>query len=299
MDRAIALLALLVVACGEPSAPPADPAVDGLVLIDAGREPRRIARYQLVMQAVAPLQLALDVDLKLGDRGGPLPTLVLDLDVNTDDLDADGTARTRTTIKAATTRDRAGAAIPTAQLASQVAALPGVAILASVTPDGRIVDARTELDRREVPVAAQGQLAQIQHNVEQLAMPLPAQPIGVGARWKVRRTIDVGGAQLVTMTTATVTAFDEHALAVALATEISGADQHAQRDGITVELKRITGSGTGTAVIDLTRMTMTGERTLRVAFDMVAHGQTSPLAMTTSMRVGPPTSGVPTGQLTR
>lgn len=283
----IFVASLALVACGSKSTPP-PPAVDGLVLLDAGREPRRVARYVLSKQVVVPLELAMDVDLKLGDRGGALPTLVMNLDVGTEDVQPDGNARTRTTIKAATARDRAQTSVPTEQLARQAATLPGLAVVATVSPAGQIVDARTEMDGKAVPLALQAQISSLQQNLEQLAMPLPTQMIGPGAKWRYRKTIDVNGAQLVTVTTIDVLAFVDRSLEIALATEISGADQQATRDGLTVDIKRIRGSGSGKGTIDLSRMTMTGERTMKVQFDMIAEGRTAPLDMTVAMRVAPP-----------
>lgn len=284
----IFVASLALVACGSKSAPP-PPAVDGLVLLDAGREPKRVARYVLSKQVVVPLELAMDVDLKLGDRGGALPTLVMNLDIGTEDVQPDGNARTRTTIKAATARDRAQTtSVPTEQLARQAASLPGLAVVATVSPAGEIVDARTEMDGKAVPLALQAQISSLQQNLEQLAMPLPTQMIGPGAKWRYRKTIDVNGAQLVTVTTVDVLAFVDKSLEIALATEISGADQQATRDGLTVDIKRIRGSGSGKGTIDLSRMTMTGERTMKVQFDMIAEGRTAPLDMTVAMRVAPP-----------
>ena len=43
----------------------------------------------------------------------------------------------------------------------------------------------------------QAQITSLQQNLEQLAMPLPDQPIGPGAKWKYRKTIDVNGASYV------------------------------------------------------------------------------------------------------
>lgn len=287
MTRSILVALLVLAACGSKPAPP-PPQVDGLVLVDGGREPRRIARYVLSKQVVVPLELAMDVDLKLGDRGGALPTLVMNIDIGTEDVHPDGNARTRTTIKAATARDRTSTTVPTEQLARQAAALPGLAVVATISPAGEIVDARTEMDGKAVPLALQAQISSLQQNLEQLAMPLPTQAIGPGAKWRYRKTIDVNGAQLVTMTTVEVVSFVDKSLGIALATEISGADQQATRDGLTVYIKRIRGTGSGKGTIDLSRMTMTGERTMKVQFDLVAEGRTAPLDMTVAMRVAPP-----------
>ncbi|MGN6107332.1 MAG: DUF6263 family protein, partial [Kofleriaceae bacterium] len=124
-------------------------------------------------------------------------------------------------------------------------------------------------------------------NLEQVAMPLPTAPVGVGAVWKHRRTVRQNGVAMETVTTVEVTAVEGDRVSFRSTSTVRGADQKVTIEGTPLEITKIGGDGTGHGTIDLAKMALTGELAAELHFEMAAQGQVSPMKMTMTMRLGP------------
>lgn len=277
-----ALVLASSIACQGGAAPPPPPKKGSaeLEVIRPGAQPR-LLRYHATKGATVKLELVTEVELKAGSAGTPTPTLVLDFDLVVVDVAADGSARLRMVIVDASFRERDGvdAARMTA-LASKVGPLAGVAIVGTLAPDGKLRDAAADVGDRKLPKELADQLPQLVGRVEQLALPLPSEPVGAGGRWRSTRELRQNGLATTTTTIVDVTALDGDQLAVALTSDVRGADQDAaQTGGTTVRVHDVHGTGTGHGTIDLGRLVFAGELALDLHADVTAQAKTDPIAM--------------------
>ena len=127
------------------------------------------------------------------------------------------------------------------------------------------------------------QLTTLAASFQQLAIPLPTAPIGVGAEWKTTRTITQGGLVLTSTTTLDVTSLDATTIGFTLTSEIKGADQTVTQSGIAVDLKDVGGSATGKGTIDLAKGVTTGELHFDLHSQMTAAGSSTPMRAQTDI----------------
>lgn len=289
---AIALAALALHACSKSEAPAPSPSPqptstsDGLELVRAGTGASRVLRYDLAKGTTSTLELAMDLEVEAGGRDTRMPTLVMTVEVAVEDRLADGTMLIRNTIASATARDVPGSPIPAATMNQATSALPGTSFTAKLAPEGRIYD--VQIDRtRPVPAALETQVAQLGKNFEQVAMPLPAAAVGVGAKWTARKTIEQEGMKMTAVTTTEVTALDGPRVTYTSTTTLSAPTQTLEQQGMKVEIKDIGGGGTSKGVIDLSRMTMDGDVKLEFRGTMTAQGTTAAMKMAMAMTTRP------------
>ncbi len=253
--------------------------IDGVEVLTAGASgSQRVLRYHLAKGVKTPLELAMDVEMIAGGRGGKLPTLVMTMEIGADDVLPDGTAKLRMTVIDAQVRDRAGSAVPAGPMRALTAAMIGAVFTASLSPDGKLADAKFDAPKT-LPAAVTAQLTQLTQSIEQLAMRLPGEAVGVGAKWSSRRTVTQNGLAMVTVTTVELTAIEGERVTFTTSSTLSAPDQNVQQDGVSITIKDVGGGGAGSVAIDLSRMAMTGTLNAEFRGLMTAQGQSAPIKM--------------------
>jgi len=292
-------IALHTAGCGKDkeAAPPGPPPGDGIQVITAGNEPRQVLRYKVAQGTTSQLELALDVDIDAAGQGGPLPTLVMTSEVVAEVVLPDGSMKMRTTIGEVTARERAGSPVTAEQMAEQTRLMTGLVLRGSLSPDGTLRDLEVDTAGKVLPPGITAQLETLGRSFEQVAMPLPTTPVGVGASWIHKRHVDQNGMKMLTATTFTLTALAGDVVTFQSATVVSGKDQTVTQGTQTLDLKNISGKGTGNGTVDLSRMSMTGELAAEMTSDMSAQGETTRMTMKMVTRVqpAPPAPPAPTG----
>jgi hypothetical protein len=276
---------LAVFACREKQPPKPPPPPDPLAvhLLAPGAEPKRLLHYAIPKGASVPLELALDVSLVTDGLGGAMPTFVFDLDLAVEDVLPDGRMLVRATITDASARDRPESKVEAKAVASRVAAVKGVVITGTLTPDGKLEGAKVDAGKLPDTVAAQA--ASLTESFEHIAMPLPTVPIGVGAKWTTTRELDNNGMHSTATNTVEVTSLDPDKVGFAVTTAITGPPQTVMQQNVAIDVSALTGSGGGSGSIDLAHFTMTYALTAKLHADMAAQGQKSSLdlEMTTTI----------------
>lgn len=274
MHRVTFIALVLTVACGKteskPPPAPAPPPVDGIEVLSAGQEPRRLLRYKLAPGAITPLELRMDLDARLADLTTKLPTLVLGADLTVATMDPDGTAHMKLTVVSgsAVSRSEADAgAMPIMERSAKL--LVGTVVTYVLTPAGQIKDAKIEEANRDLSEPMQDQTRTLLQASEQLAMALPDKPIGAGATYKHRRTLIQNQITLLTITTVEVTAIDGDQVSFKSTTELRGADQTITNGSATVQVKRVGGTGSQTGTFDLGQAIAVGEIKASLGMDMI------------------------------
>jgi len=276
------LTLIMLIACRDkppppaPPAPPPAPPQDGVVLVHSGTAPLQPLRYHLTRGMTTASELVYDLDVKTDGKPGPVPTLVVELETVVEDVRPDGTAKLRITVVGTAVRAPAASETAAAQLHSEAAAIQGVSISELLAPDGAVSDAQTTA-AGTLPDAARAQLDTLIRGLSQAAARLPAEPVGLGASWRERRTLPEGGIRVVTETLYVLTARDGDALAYTSTGTSTAVPQTVVQDGTKVEVTDTHGHAEAAGTIDLARH----------AFEL-----TSSSVFTTTMTIDAP-SGTP------
>lgn len=287
----IAIAVVLAVGCGKDKAPPPPPVInDPVQVVTPGAEPRQVLQYRLAKGTKSLVELALDVDIDAGGQGGPLPTLVMSSEIVTDDVLPDGTFAIHTTILDISARTRTGSPVTAEQMTEQTQLMRGLILRGTLTPNGTLRDLAVDTSGKTLPPALTAQLATLSRSFQQVAMPLPLTPVGVGAQWLHTKMLDESGIKMTTATTVTLTAIDGDKLTFQSTTSVSGKDQSVTQAETTIDLKNVSGKGSGKGTIDLSRMVMTGELVAEFGADMSAQGENTRMGMKMVTRITPTTA---------
>ncbi len=258
---------------------------NGLEVLSAGAEPKKLLRYTVTKGTKTPVEFAMDIDMEAG-MAMSMPTLVMMMDIGVDDIAADGKMKLRSTVTNVGVRDRPGSTIKASMLAGQLEMLNGISMTASLSPDGAIKDATME-GGKSLPEAMKAQMGSMSQNLEQVAMPLPTVPVGVGAKWKAAKTIEQNGMKMTTINTVEVTAIDGDKMTFKSTSDITGPNQSIHQGGMTVDMEDIAGGGSGKGTIDLAKLVMSADIDIHFNAKMKAEGQSGPLSMKMKMVLTP------------
>jgi len=238
----------------EPPKPPEPKALDVSVgattatakLVAAGKGKR--AKLLLAPKAgdKQTIEVAMDFSATAGAKDAPksqvIPTIVLTGDVEVKTADSGGAAYSFV-VAGIDARDVPGASIHSEQIKPVIAALAGLHIDGTVTPNGTAGAINLHLMTADP-------MAQSALELVRLALPgwpvLPTEPIGVGAKWAVKSTARVADKLEVSLeTTYELTAHTGASWTVKGTTKVTGADQ-AMEGG---KISGISGTGTIEATI--------------------------------------------------
>lgn len=289
--RLAAAFVILVAACkgGNDKQGPIEP--PDLQMVSAGNAPRKLLRYHIPKGTSQALEVTIDMSLTAGEMGGPVPTIVMSLLLAAEDVALDGSMKIHTTIVEVTAHDRAESKIPASALAGPMEAMKGIALTSTLSPNGRMSKAQVE-GGKQLPADVATQLNALTASFENVVMPLPNEPIGVGAVWRSSRELAQNGMKLTTVNTFNVIAITGDKIEYTLESEVHGPDQQITQSGITVDIKDITGAGGGKGTLQLDKLDFSSELTAQLRSKMLAQGETTPtpMTMTTQMRSHPATA---------
>lgn len=257
----------------------------GIEVISTGAEPKKQLRYKVAKGTKTPVEFAMDIDMDAGMTMN-MPTLAMMMDIGVDDVAGNGDMKLRTTVNSVTARDRAGSSIKASMLNGQLDMMNGLAMTATLSPDGSLKDTKVE-PGKNLPASMQSQMSSMTQNLEQVAMPLPPGPVGVGAKWKAKKTIEQNGMKMTTLNTVECTALDGDKMTFKSTSEITGPDQTVHQNGMSIDMKNIEGGGTGQGTIDLTKLVMSGEFNVHFKAKMNASGQSANMSMNMKLVLTP------------
>jgi hypothetical protein len=167
-----------------------------VVLVDAGAEPRRIFRVRLPAGAEDRITLRFeDSTVRTFHTYAPLETGLVreqDVEVRVAGVDEDGAARLAWSVGRARTTPKEGTPPEFVEAETKLyEAIGPVRLTGTMAPHGGIGDVVIDLPEGPAREAAIG--SGLEEMVRQLEVPLPSEPIGVGAVWDVTRFARVLG----------------------------------------------------------------------------------------------------------
>jgi hypothetical protein len=250
-SRIIAVLAgLALVSCK--SDPPPKPIVESNVeLVQRGAVPQRVLRYHIAKGTATTVEVGIEADV----MGRKSPSITTTLAMLGDDVLPDGRMVVRSTVKSTRAKTPDGSDVP----AELVSVFDGISIIATVSPVGTLSDTKLDMAGKTLPPELDAQVQALTKSFEQVAMVLPDGPVGVGASWKTRKTIEQNKMTMTAVTTITVTAIDGDKISFTRSSAISGPDQTLVVPPQSVLLKNIAGTGTAKGTVDLAKFAITSE----------------------------------------
>jgi hypothetical protein len=286
--RLVVPVVLAMCACkhDQPAAPPEKDPAD--VLVQApGIEPRRLLRYALAKGAKSTIDFTIDTDLTAGTMGGPMPSLVLQLELTVEDVLPDGAMKLRTTVVDATARDRAGAQASVEAASNVLDQMKGLAVVATLSPTGKVSDAHIDAGAGKLPEALTSQLAALTRSFDQLAMPLPRDPVGATAKWTSTRQLDLQGMAVRSTSTIELMSVTGNQLGFAMKTVLLGPDQQVTREGLAIDVTNLHGAGSGEGTVDLGKLATTAKFQSSFHSDMRAAGENTAIDMSMKIELAP------------
>jgi hypothetical protein len=242
-------------------------------LMSPGAEPRQKLAYAFVKGAKVALAIETDLERTLPTGEGPLPTMKTEFETEVMDVAADGTGTLRSTVKKVGTVERAGATVDQSHVARQAALLEGAVITFKVAPDGTVTDSAITLSARDVTPEMTEEAKGALEPFTRMSK-LPAEPVGVGAKWRRTSVERPGGVRIANRAEYEVTAIAGTKVTYRLTATFGGAEhQTVQGPGIAIDVTNIRGAGAGSGTFDLATATTIGEYSQKLELDMTAAGE--------------------------
>lgn len=281
---------------GAPATPVAAPVTETKVeMIDAGAEPRQALRYKFA--AGRKDVLLMDMDMAMAIKAGTmeqpemqLPRMRMTMEVDSKELTPDGNLKygfNLTTVELV--EDPAANQMLVQALKGEITKMQGLNGTAEVTPRGFTKQADIK-----VPEGAGQQVQQMldnmQQQIRQMSAPLPEEPVGVGARWKVVMPIELPLIKMQQTATYELTSIQGDTGEFKIVLEQNAPPQTMTIPnlpaGAKADLKALESKASGTIQFDLTKIVPRSDLTTNVRTVMAvdAGGQAQELTM--SMRVG-------------
>jgi hypothetical protein len=260
----LALAPVLHASCQRKSERRSEPVGFRLTVLDTGGEPRRALRYGSDPPAEQRMALALRVAMEMEASGSPVPPITLPglrLLFDVTGKKQGELSRYELTV---TNADLTGADAAHPPIVTEMR--EGLSSLIGATGVVAIDERGLERERSlGLPEGLSGELAQFMRSTElalgELALPLPDEPVGVGAKWQVEQTITVDGVHVQQKTHYELLAADGPRLQLRSQIVQSAEAQEASLPGlpsrVSAEMLSLRGAGSGQVEVDLRRLVPT------------------------------------------
>lgn len=256
--------------------PPGYPEVGApaIVTLSApGAEPRRALRYSFTKGHQDQMSMTMAMGMAMDMQGMALPSIDLPTahmkaTMTTNDISGTGDASI-TAVLDGMTWDAGGDPTILALLQS-AGDVKGMTYTVSMNRRG--IMGKTDLDLSKI---ANPQLAQIMgsmsSSLQSLSLPLPEEPVGLGAKWEVRQALSTG-MRMYQRVQAELTAVSDHDCIIKVTVSQMAPPQAVSNPalpaGIQASLDKLEGSGAGTMTIRFDSVVPTSEISSRTATTM-------------------------------
>ncbi|MFT3770849.1 MAG: hypothetical protein QM820_35955 [Minicystis sp.] len=251
-------------------------------LIEPGAEPRTDLSYALVKGTAAKMLMTMDMTMAMKTQGQSLPTttiprMSMGMDAAATDKNPAGDHRIESHLNTVSVDANGGQQEQMAKaLRPQLDAMKGLSMVYWVNPKGHVHDVKLSLPPG-LPPAAQQLLNGMSQSFESMVTPLPAEPVGVGAKWQVISRTATGGADLLQSAIYTLKSRDgaRATLEVRLIQLAASDTIHTAQmpAGMSAKVKGFNSSGGGTTQVDLKSVAPEGgTMALKVTMDIGVQG---------------------------
>ncbi len=233
-------------------------------LVEVGAEPRKAMRYAAQVGAEQLANLQMTTELELGATGQKMPTALpktrMTIGAKVTAVDAAGETHFGLTIAEADLADgaevgptRAGEKL--AEVIRGMKGLKGDKVASARGVSHQFTLAAPEGSAGIMATAALKPVVQgFERAIDQMTVPFPDEPIGVGAKWEVTQKVIEAGMTLDQTTAFEITAVKGAVVSLRFTVTLTappGKLESTFAGGMVAEVKSLTGSGEGTIEVDL------------------------------------------------
>jgi hypothetical protein len=251
-------------------------------LLEPGAEPRSDLSYALTKGSSQKLAMTMDMSMGVKVKGQsaptmPMPRMTMTFDNGATDKNPAGEHRIESRLTGVSVDPAGGQQEQMANaLRPQLEAMKGLGMLYWVNPKGRVHDVKMDLPAA-MPPAAQQLLGGMSQSFESMVTPLPAEAVGVGARWQVVSRASSGGADLLQAAIYTLKSragsratLEVNMMQLAANDTIHGPGMPAN---MSAKVKAFSSAGTGTTQVDLKSVAPeSGTMTLKASMSLTVQG---------------------------
>jgi hypothetical protein len=264
-----------------------------LVVASVGAEPRQKVRYHPQVGQTEGLRMRMMMAMEMtiaGISNGKmtLPPMLMDMEMTVTEVSGHEIAYDVAVTQATVDRSGETGDFPPEiliELETSLQPLEGMTGYARITDRGESLEAEFVLPA-DAPPELEQQMASFSNSAQNLASPMPAEAIGVGATWSVYSLIDSNGFKIVQRADFEVVAMEGDQIELDITLFQQPLDANPQMStlppGTEMEMLRFSSLGTGHAYIDTALLVPMGsEATVEMSFgfSMLTEGQTIEAAM--------------------
>ena len=270
---------------------PADPAAttpatgnSSLEMLAEGSEPRHQLKYQAPAGTKQKMEMSMDITMDIPMMGKmSMPTMVMIADVEVVSIAADGKITNKMTFTGVELKETKDSMPGIADaMKDPMEKIKGTTTTMVIEPSGKVVS--MEVDAPNDPMLEQT-MGQTKQGLDQMVAQLPDKPVGKGAKWRVKQTVEQGGMkvdQTIVFEVVEVSATTAKIKGVAT---LSAPKQDMQQQGMTVTLEKLDGNGTTDLDIDFTKVVPKVDGKIDMDMKAGAMGQTQEMKMSMKMKI--------------
>jgi hypothetical protein len=245
------------------SAKTPSPAQNQLKLLSMGTEPRQPLRLapSANTKQTAQMNMKIDVEMSVGGQTQRLPappSIQTTVESNVTKVDANGDIHVNLSYL---NSDVVGDANTPPQLLnamrSQMKKLSGMSSSAIIDNQGNTKEVTFNLPQELDPTTKQ-MMEQVMNSIKQLSSPIPAESVGVGAKWQFPNSVVVNGMTLNQITTYELVALQGNVATLQVSIEQQANSQKMNPPGLpagtSVDLKSMNSTGNGQVTIALNQI---------------------------------------------
>ncbi|MCB9763707.1 MAG: hypothetical protein H6739_28315 [Alphaproteobacteria bacterium] len=259
-------------------------------LIEPGAEPLETLRFAPASGHTETMRMVMDMDMTM-DVGGMtmpmmMPVMVMDMDIEVTEVDEAGDIHYNAAVSRFVVEDKEGAMEGlAAQLEAEMQGMVGLRgdMVVSNTGEARSAGFTAPPD---APDTVKQQLQSINQNANNMAVPLPEEPVGVGARWEVLKRTSSNGMEVVERSEIHLASREGDAVTLESTVEQHLANPDLQLPGMPpgaqVELVSFSSNGSTTSAMVLSNLApdkADGKVTLDMAMNVDAGAGMQPMTM--------------------
>lgn len=257
-----------------------------------GAEPRAPLRYNLdalsAQSMVMDMTMSMSMDVGMGQQAQQMPTMRMVTEFGEPTDAGDGRRRVTFSLASFDVIETPGVDPMVLNVMRQsMASMGTMSGWMDIDDRGQVHDGDMSLEGGDPMVAEQ--LAGMSDSIEQMSVPFPEEPVGIGASWDAATSLDVNGISITQTATYTILERTDSYVRVAM-TLTQTAQAQAITDpsmpGMTVNLSSFGSTGTGTATMYFDRIVPDSDMSLTTEMSMSVdggNGQAMPMSMTNDM----------------
>lgn len=237
-----------------------EPSRPVVTLLEPGAEPRRVLRYSPDEGLEQLLESEMRMSMESTVDGTPAPSTVLPpmhmvMKIAVTGADDDVYQYSYELQKAEVGKAEGANPMVVSAMEKELAKTVGLRGTSRVDHRGMTLDATVDVPDG-VPPRMKAMFKGLQRGVDQMSAPMPAEAVGVGARWKVEQVIDQNGIVMTQTATFTLDELESDTARLSIDLVQNAKPQEFRPSGMPVvgELLALEGKGSGKSTLDLGKL---------------------------------------------